>query len=251
MLRRRYRRVDYVSAGGVAAGCALFVACSAALDARTPAPGASDTSGGALTLHADTPLLRQAAGAAILCLYLLFDGFTSTYQEHLFKSHAGVTATHLVMHVAAAATALAAVAALASGQLRAALAFIAAHPAAGAHVAALSLAAAGASLLINDTIRRFGALAFAGIMTSRQLLSVLASAAMFRQPLSAGQLGGGALVFGCLYARLLAGGGGGGVGKSFSSGRLSVCGDAAAAGAGALEAAPAGGEAGAERDCAV
>jgi hypothetical protein len=40
-------------------------------------------------------------------------------------------------------------------------------------------------------------------MTSRQLLSVLASAAAFRHPLSAAQWGGAALVFGSLYARLL------------------------------------------------
>jgi adenosine 3'-phospho 5'-phosphosulfate transporter B2 len=141
--------------------------------------------------------------AALLVAYLAFDGLTSTYQEHLFRTHATLTAATLVAYVSAVASVMALAAALSSGQLPAAVRFAVAHPEVGFYVVALSAAAAGASLLINDTIRRFGALAFAGIMTSRQLISVLASAVAFRHPLSAAQWAGAALVFVSLYGRLL------------------------------------------------
>ena len=199
MLRKRYKRVDYLAAVGVALGCAVFASSGVGVATRLP-PGASEA---VITAAAGAPPLRSAVAAALLVAYLAFDGLTSTYQEHLFRTHAGLTASALVCYVSAVASAMALAAALSSGQLPAAARFAAAHPEVGWYVAALSVAAAGASLLINDTIRRFGALAFAGIMTSRQLLSVLASAAAFRHPLSAAQWGGAALVFASLYARLV------------------------------------------------
>jgi adenosine 3'-phospho 5'-phosphosulfate transporter B2 len=209
VLRKRYRVADYASAAGVAAGCALFaLSGSAAPASRAAAAHAAHASQHALDDEdASAQLWRFALGAAMLLCYLAFDGFTSTYQERLFKDNAAVSASHLVLHVAVVAAAMTAAVAAASGQLAATAAFVSAHPAVGMHIGALSLAAAGASLLINDTIKRFGALTYAGIMTSRQLLSVLASAVAFRQPLSAGQCGGTAAVFVALYARLLWSGG--------------------------------------------
>ena len=197
VLRKRYKRVDYLAAVGVAVGCAFFATNGMGIATRLPAgdAGAADA-GGALPL-------RTSLAAALLVAYLAFDGLTSTYQEHLFRTHATLTAATLVAYVSAVASAMSLVAALSSGQLPAAARFAVAHPEVGFYVAALSAAAAGASLLINDTIRRFGALTFAGIMTSRQLLSVLASAAAFRHPLSAAQWAGAALVFASLYGRLL------------------------------------------------
>ena len=198
MLRKRYKRVDYVAAVGVALGCALFATSGVGVATRRAAGGAAagDVAGGA---HA----LRGWVAAALLVAYLAFDGLTSTYQEHLFRTHAALTAATLVTYVSAAASAIALAAAVATGQLPVAVRFMATHAGVAPYVAALSAAAAGASLLINDTIRRFGALAFAGIMTSRQLLSVLASAAAFRHPLGAAQWAGAALVFASLYTRLV------------------------------------------------
>jgi adenosine 3'-phospho 5'-phosphosulfate transporter B2 len=43
------------------------------------------------------------------------------------------------------------------------------------------------SLFISFTIKSFGALVFATIMTTRQFLSILLSALVFRNPLSGGQ----------------------------------------------------------------
>ena len=48
------------------------------------------------------------------------------------------------------------------------------------------LAAAGQFFIVH-TIRRFGALVFAAVMTTRQFLSILVSSIVFGNPLSAGQ----------------------------------------------------------------
>lgn len=193
MLRKRYKRVDFLAAVGVALGCALFATSGVGVTTRLPAAAAAD----------GPQPLRAWLAAALLVAYLAFDGLTSSYQELLFRTHATLTAAALVTYVSAAASGLALAAALISGQLPGALSFAAAHPEVAWYVAGLSLASAGASLLINDTIRRFGALAFAGIMTSRQLLSVAVSAAAFRHPISAAQWAGAALIFVSLYARLV------------------------------------------------
>ena len=57
-------------------------------------------------------------------------------------------------------------------------------------------------LFIVHTIRRFGALLLAGVMTTRQFLSILVSSAVFGNPLSTGQWCGSAplTAWGCLLS---------------------------------------------------
>ncbi|KAJ1492105.1 UAA transporter, partial [Baffinella frigidus] len=55
------------------------------------------------------------------------------------------------------------------------------------HILALSLSAALAQIFILITIRDYGALLFATVMTTRQFLSILLSCLIFMHPLSLGQ----------------------------------------------------------------
>lgn len=63
----------------------------------------------------------------------------------------------------------------------------------------LSICAAGGQLVIYHTIKKFGALFFAIVMTTRQVFSILLSCLYFRHPLSFGQWTGAGTVFGALY----------------------------------------------------
>ena len=63
-------------------------------------------------------------------------------------------------------------------------------------------------IFILITIKEFGALLFATIMTTRQFLSILLSCILFMHPLSLGQWVGTTLVFGALYYKTLTGGAG-------------------------------------------
>lgn len=88
---------------------------------------------------------------------------------------------------------------LSSGQLPLAISFISRHPDCLYNVMALSVAATTGALFISYTIKTFGALIFATIMTTRQFLSILLSCVLFAHPLSLGQWAGTILVFMTLY----------------------------------------------------
>lgn len=60
----------------------------------------------------------------------------------------------------------------------------------------LSAAATVGQLFISHTIKTFGALLFATVMTTRQFISILLSCLLFAHPLSAGQWVGTVMVFG-------------------------------------------------------
>ena len=99
----------------------------------------------------------------------------------------------------------------------AALAFVQRHPECLRGIFVLSLASTLGQLFILYTIREFGSLTFATIMTSRQFLSILLSCVLFMHPLSGPQWVGTAAVFGALYFQAFTrkgGGHGGGHGSS-------------------------------------
>lgn len=60
----------------------------------------------------------------------------------------------------------------------------------------------------SHTIKTFGALLFATVMTTRQFISILLSCILFAHPLSGGQWVGTVMVFGALYYKSLSKGGG-------------------------------------------
>ncbi|KAH7839062.1 hypothetical protein Vadar_034433 [Vaccinium darrowii] len=63
------------------------------------------------------------------------------------------------------------------------------------------MVATASQFFISYTIRTFGALTFATIMTTRQLVSILLSCVWFVHPLSWEQCIGAVIVFGSLYAK--------------------------------------------------
>lgn len=63
----------------------------------------------------------------------------------------------------------------------------------------LSLCATGGQLVIYYTIKNFGALFFALVMTTRQVFSILLSCIIFLHPLTIYQWFGAGTVFGTLY----------------------------------------------------
>ncbi len=76
---------------------------------------------------------------------------------------------------------------VAAGQLLSALSFMLRHPDALGVVLALSASSACVQLIISYTIKRYGALVFATIMTTRQFFSILLSSLVFWTPLTGTQ----------------------------------------------------------------
>lgn len=92
-----------------------------------------------------------------------------------------------VLYTTAFSTALSFIASLVTQQLQPSILFLMRNPDALVWIAALSLSSAAVQLLISYTIKRYGALVFAILMTTRQFFSILLSSFVFWTSLSWGQ----------------------------------------------------------------
>lgn len=174
---------DYGVAAAVTLGCTLFL-----------------MTGEVTSKHAGAN--SSVTGILLMLGYLGFDGFTSTFQDKLFKGYQ-MTIYNQIMYVQSFSAGFSVLGLLTAGQLGEALSFVARHPDALTSILTLSAAATVGQLFISHTIRTYGALLFATVMTTRQFISILLSCILFAHPLSLGQWGGTATVFGALYYKTL------------------------------------------------
>lgn len=137
-------------------------------------------------------------GILLMLGYLAFDGFTSTFQDKLFKGYQ-MSIYNQIMYVQAFSAGFSTLGLITAGQLGPALSFVMRHPQAMTSMITLSVAATIGQLYISHTIKTYGALLFATVMTTRQFLSILLSCILFAHPLSAWQWVGTGTVFGSLY----------------------------------------------------
>ena len=181
--QRRYGASDFLVALSVTAGCTMFALY------------------GDLThRHAASNKNSSAKGLMLMLGYLGFDGFTSTFQDKLFKGYQMETYNQM-LYVNGCSACLSFVWLVSDGTMWTALDFITRHPAVTTDILTLSLSSMLGQLAILYTIKEFGALTYATIMTTRQLLSIILSCIVFMHPLTLGQWAGTALVFGALYAK--------------------------------------------------
>jgi adenosine 3'-phospho 5'-phosphosulfate transporter B2 len=141
-------------------------------------------------------------GVLLMVGYLAFDGFTSTFQDKLFKGYQ-MTIFNQIMYVQAFSAGFSTLGLLSAGQFGDAISFVMRHPDALGSILTLSAAATVGQLFISHTIKTYGALLFATVMTTRQFISILLSCILFAHPLSAGQWAGTVTVFGALYYKTL------------------------------------------------
>merc|ERR1719379_1086994 len=143
-------------------------------------------------------------GLALLVGFLLFDGFTSTFQEKLFKEHQTSKYNQMLyINIGSAFTSV--VSLLVTGGFGEALAFCAAHPAFVMDASFLSGAAVGGQFFIYSMVKEFGALAFAATMNVRQVASIIVSYIVYSKPITMLQILGLAMVFGALFYKSILG----------------------------------------------
>jgi adenosine 3'-phospho 5'-phosphosulfate transporter B2 len=180
--KKKYGVRDYAIAIGVTIGCAVFVMFGDEFSAKRA--NSKNTS---------------MYGVMLMGGYLLFDGFTSTFQDKLFSGYK-MSTYNQIFYVQGCSAIFSGLSLLTSGQLMPALSFVQRHPDALAHALTLSGASTCSNLFISWTIKTYGALIFATIMTTRQFISILTSCIMYMHPLSfPGQYVGMAIVFAALY----------------------------------------------------
>jgi solute carrier family 35 (adenosine 3'-phospho 5'-phosphosulfate transporter), member B2 len=136
----------------------------------------------------------------LLCLlgYLVSDSFTSTWQDNLNKTHS--MSSIALMFITNVYSCLFTLVGLTSqNELEESLKFLREHSQITHHVALLSLTSAIGQIFIFVTIKKFGALVFSLIMTSRQVLSIVLSSIIFEHYLSVQSVFGISLIFFALF----------------------------------------------------
>merc|ERR1719399_1431097 len=137
-------------------------------------------------------------GLALLVGFLAFDGFTSTFQEKLFKEHT-TTKYNQMMYINTFSAITSVITLAVTGGFSTAIGFCMAHPRFMLDASFLSAGAVGGQFFIYSMVKEFGALAFAATMNVRQVVSIIVSYIMYTKPITALQIGGLIMVFGALF----------------------------------------------------
>ncbi|KAF5447018.1 hypothetical protein F2P56_032605 [Juglans regia] len=184
IMQKIYRGHDYLLAFLVTLGCSIFILYPAASDISPYSRGRENT----------------VWGVSLLIGYLGFDGFTSTFQDKLFKGY-DMEIHNQIFYTTLCSCILSLTGFILQGHLLPAIDFVSRHNDCFLDILLLSTVATISQFFISYTIRNFGSLTFATIMTTRQLVSIMLSCAWFSHPLSWEQRIGAVTVFGALYAK--------------------------------------------------
>merc|ERR1719199_898456 len=131
---------------------------------------------GPIASHSTTD--NSTRGLLLLAAFLFLDGFTSTFQEKLFKEHT-TSKYNQMLYVNLGSAVISSGTIILSGRLGNAVAFAAGHPGFVRDAATLSAAAVGGQWFIYSQVKEFGALVFAATMNVRQVVSILISYAHY------------------------------------------------------------------------
>ncbi|KAH8520433.1 hypothetical protein Peur_039269 [Populus x canadensis] len=186
IMQKRYKGMDYFLALLVTLGCSIFILFPAGTEISPYSRGRENT----------------VWGVSLMLGYLGFDGFTSTFQDKLFKGY-DMEIHNQIFYTTLCSCILSLTGLVLQGHLLPAIDFVFRHNDCFFDIALLSTVATASQFFISYTIRTFGALTFAAIMTTRQLVSIVLSCVWFAHPLSWEQWIGAVIVFGSLYARNL------------------------------------------------
>jgi len=175
---KSYSMTDWLVAAGVTGGVTLFL-----LTGSISSPNDSGSS---------------VYGLLLLVAFLACDGFTSTFQEKLFKEHT-TSKNNQMLYVNLCSTLVSLTTLLSTGAMGTAIAFCGAHPELLMDATELSIAAVGGQWFIYSQVKEFGALIFAATMNLRQVVSILISYAEYGHPITLLQMASLSVVFGALF----------------------------------------------------
>ncbi|GLI68044.1 hypothetical protein VaNZ11_012367 [Volvox africanus] len=196
-MRKIFKVTEYLHATTITIGCSVFVLTGHVRSRVADAEMARQAIGGVgLGMSSDAALV--VVGGGLMVLYLFVDGLTSTWQDSMFRGYP-VNVCDQVLYTTSFSMLLSLVGCIATHQLLPAIAFLQRNPEAIWWILGLSAASAVVQLVISWTIKRYGAVVFATIMTTRQFFSILLSCMVFMTPLTIGQWAGTLLVFGAIY----------------------------------------------------
>ena len=141
------------------------------------------------------PQWAAELGLALLLGYMCADSFTSTWQSKIFKEYRECSELEMMLGMNLCSSLFTLSSLVVYNQLVPSLLFTSLHPTFMLHCVLMSLSSAVGQLFIFHTIATHGAVAFASIMTARQLLSLVLSVLLFGHAIGWDGICGLALVF--------------------------------------------------------
>ncbi|KAJ8275373.1 hypothetical protein COCON_G00099980 [Conger conger] len=180
--RKSYEYWEYLTAALISVGVSMFLLSS---DERE---------------HPST--ITTFSGLVILGCYVVFDSFTSNWQDNLFRYK--MSSVQMMFGVNLFSCLFTAVSLVEQGALLDSLAFMTRHPEFTFHAVLLSVCSACGQLFIFYTIGQFGAAVFTIIMTLRQAFAILLSCLVYGHAVSVVGGLGVAVVFLALFLRVYA-----------------------------------------------
>mmetsp|Transcript_49559 Transcript_49559/g.119265 ORF Transcript_49559/g.119265 Transcript_49559/m.119265 type:complete len:347 (-) Transcript_49559:23-1063(-) len=155
-------------------------------------------------ITADNSHGTSAYGLLMIVAFVALDGFTSTFQEKLFKDHK-TSKYNQMLYVNTFSGIVSFITLAATGKIGVAFGFCGEHPRFIADAFFLSASAVGGQWFIYSQVKEFGALVFAATMNLRQVISILVSYATYHHPISGLQIIGLVLVFMGLFYKSYSG----------------------------------------------
>lgn len=174
---RSHGRVEAASAALIAAGCAFFAWAG---PVRQDLPGAP-------------PGANAWLGGGLLMAYLGVDAATSNAQEASFRKHK-VSSLNMTLHIALWSSLVASCHVTLNAASFDRFVLLMSHPAALLHATFLSVTAAASQMFITLTVRSFGAVFLASLISLRHFASILLSSVAFSHRLPLAQWFGFAVV---------------------------------------------------------
>lgn len=222
LLRRRYKIIDYLCAIMLALGTFIFILNQKVPDSSGPSIGSGyqasnpnriklnesvilqhesklDTGlnlgdGNLLsTLHSNknTTLI---SGMILLALYLTFDSFTSNWQQNLYDNYS-ISNWQMMAAINFYSILLTLTSLHQLGDLAPAIRLLASSKSLLYDCILMSIMSSIGQMFVYFTIKRFGPVVFAVIMTLRQFLSILLSCFTYSHPMNLGSMIGMMIVF--------------------------------------------------------
>jgi len=152
----------------------------------------------------DSEASTELIGLLFMCLYIIFDCFTSQWQDKIYGKYgrSDVDPYQMMLGVNSSAIVITTAGLLVSGDFPKVHEFLLANPSVLSYNIITAITSASGQLCIYYTIKEFGPIVFTIIMTTRQMISICISSFIFKHPIGAKALAGAAIVFGVLFYQI-------------------------------------------------
>ena len=185
-----YETYEYVSGATVGFGLYLFLDSSEHIDLHENVFGDPENIRGAM------------CGVVLLVLFLFFDSFTGQWQSRMFQLNKNMSPLQMMLIMNAFSATFSFITLVHQEELQKSMMFVYEHPHMFLHLLIFCICSTVGQLFIFYTVKNFGAVVFAIIMSIRILFSTILSCVVYSHPINELGFLGILIVFGAISYRI-------------------------------------------------